>query len=241
MPLSSNSLIHLTEKRESLVGILQNNFRIFYCLESIETNGRSFYGAVPMVSFCDIPLSEIKNHIDNYGAYGIGLKKSWAKEKGLNPVLYIEEKSDLGEKFRAIIEKLITEINLNNTEIIMFDIFSYMKNYQGTLNRNGVIKNNYRFSDEREWRYVPSSTLASVISPLEYQTVDQKKQHNEQLNHLRLEFTPDDISYIFINNEDEINDFIDVLRNTKGSKYTQQQVERLMTRIFTTEQIKTDI
>lgn len=55
MPLSSNSLIHLTKKKESLIGILEDNFRMFYCKEYIDTKEGYFGAAIPMVSFCDIP------------------------------------------------------------------------------------------------------------------------------------------------------------------------------------------
>ena len=87
MGLSSNSLIHFTPKKEYLVGILENNFKINYCVEEIFTEKYSMSGAFPMVCFCDIPLSEITAHMFNYGDYGIGLKREWIISNGLNPVL----------------------------------------------------------------------------------------------------------------------------------------------------------
>ena len=32
--------------------------------------------------------SQIKNHIENYGGYAIGLSKEWGVSKGINPVAY---------------------------------------------------------------------------------------------------------------------------------------------------------
>lgn len=87
MPLSSNSLIHFTKNKSTLCGILENDFKIKYCLETINAKRHQYIGAVPMVSFCDIPLSEVKDHIKKYGAYGIGLSKQWGIKNGLNPVL----------------------------------------------------------------------------------------------------------------------------------------------------------
>ena len=131
---------------------------------------------------------------------------------------------------------------LGQNDLTILNLFRYLKNYQGKLTRNIKTIQNYRFSDEREWRYVPSSRDIDLVVTLdEYNTVSQKETVNEQLLHLRLEFTPDDITYIIINEESEINDFINVLRSAKSKTYTHQQVERLMTRILTTEQIMTDI
>src|SRR4029078_6474070 len=102
MALSSNSIIHFTELKDSLKGILKENFKVSYCLENtIIGNSLSSY-AVPMVSFCDIPLSEIKQNITKYGKYGIGLTKACAEEKKLNPVLYVEKDSFLSRSYKTI-------------------------------------------------------------------------------------------------------------------------------------------
>jgi len=66
-----------------------------------------------------------------------------------------------------------------------------------------------------------------------------KETSNEFLAELRLNFEPGDIKYIIIKHDHEISEFIDILRKTKG-KYAYDDVERLMTRIITVEQIETD-
>ena len=244
MGLSSNSLIHLTKTSEAIVGILQDNFRIKYCIEHINTPKGSFNAAFPMVSFCDIPLSEIKNHIKKYGSYGIGLKKEWAKRNGLNPVIYFDNSSTLSGQFRESFEMLLKDkkrSELNDNEIAIFDLARYMKNYQEKLNRNGVVEENYRFSDEREWRYVPNYKEVAAFLPIEaYDTIEKKEKANKPLDKLRLYFEPNDISYIIIENENEISEFIDILRKSKAKKYSMDDVERLMTRMITTEQIISD-
>ena len=225
--------------------LLQDNFKIFYCLEHVYCKSGVFVGAVPMVSFCDIPLSEIKNHIDKYGCYGLGLKKSWAIKKGLNPVLYIEKESMIGHEFRNTAKKLLSGKNdktLSEEGFTIINLFRYMKNYEHELIRKDKTYPNYRFSDEREWRFVPPKEDAEIII-LEklFNSQEQEDEANGKLSNIRLEFTPDDITYIIINNESEINEFIAVLRYAKGKTYTHEQVERLITRILTTEQIRTDI
>jgi hypothetical protein len=97
MGLSSNTLIHFTKSIKALSGILTEHFKIKYCQEIVYSISDNSKLIVPMVSFCDIPFSQIINHIDSYGYYGIGLKKEWAEKNGLNPVLYIEKNSLLSD------------------------------------------------------------------------------------------------------------------------------------------------
>lgn len=244
MSLSSNSIIHFTGKSKNLLGILEANFKVSLCRETIVFNKQATESVlVPMVSFCDIPLSQIKNHIHSYGPYGIGLKKSWAEKKGLSPVLYLEKESTLGDELYKGLESFIKidSTNIKPLGLAIMKIVGYIKNYQGDLKRKvGTTKKNYRFSDEREWRYIPSVDLfpSPYIALKEYEK--NKKVIDSKIGKLSLDFTPDDISYIIIKNDSEIKTFINLLRDTKGKKYTLEQIERLTTRILTTEQIMSD-
>ncbi len=252
MGLSSNSIIHFTKNISSLNGILSEYFKIKYCREKIVTLKQNYDFLVPEVSFCDIPFSQILNHINSYGSYGIGLKKSWAVTMGLNPVLYVEKQSNLTNH---LIFNLITKIangrkkqdELEIEEKYILDIIRYIKNYEGDLERIGkkTIKN-YRFSDEREWRYVPvpkkDQLLFGNLTKAQTDNIDIKnikEKLNKELENERLKFQLDDISYIIINKEIE-RDI--VIRNLemKNRKFPLEQVKRLTSRILTVEQIKTD-
>ena len=81
MSLYPTTLFHLTNK-DALYSILRETFNVSYAREKIigPKNYREF--AVPMVSFFDLKLSELK-HFLNYGKFGIGLAKEWANERGL--------------------------------------------------------------------------------------------------------------------------------------------------------------
>jgi hypothetical protein len=247
MPLSSNTLIHFTENKENLMGILSDNFKLFYCKETIILDEKENTFLVPMVSFCDIPLSEVKDHISKYGNYGIGLTKDWGKRNGLNPVLYVAQKSMVSKNIRKVINhhaKNITGIDLNeaNEEIkSALDIIRYMKNYEGTLKRENELRENYRFSDEREWRFVPDfSPDYEMLIPMKDSQL-KRDNANFSISNIRLEFEPNDIRYIIINEDSEIPEFIRHLRDSKGHKYSYHDIEMVKTRIFTAEQIKTDL
>ena len=76
MDLSLNSPMNLTKGKERLKGILKESFKLICFHDQIFTQGTGkieYY--CPMVSFCDIPLSRIKNQIDSFRHYGIGLTK----------------------------------------------------------------------------------------------------------------------------------------------------------------------
>lgn len=255
MPVSSNTLIHFTNDKEKLKSIFLENFRVGFCKENPTVGGFGTSCYVPMVSFCDIPLSQIKEHISKYGEYGIGLTREWGIRNKLNPVLYLEPKSLLSESYRAaanyFLRRASQEKDLAATSdeyfravVALGEILSYTKNYQGELLRgDGTRVANYRFSDEREWRYVlPSQGGVTPIMSEETFASDAGKQRARGLiDRARLEFEPNDIRYVIIKDDSEIHEFISHLRAAKRQKYSEEDIDRLTTRILTTEQIHQDI
>lgn len=92
-PTNSSSLFHFTDQIEYLKGILENGFRYSYSFELYPSRKKRTKGcAIPMICFCDIPLTRTLEHSSNYGKYCIGLEKkplvSELKEL-INPVVYL--------------------------------------------------------------------------------------------------------------------------------------------------------
>ena len=141
---NSSSLIHFTPKMSTLKLILRNGLRYSYAFESFpkgvlynlvnETssipafvlNYNEEHGvAIPMVSFCDIPLTRAIEHSDIYGKYGIGIEKEFMLcyyKNFFNPVIYSTSDS-LDEAFRFFsserlktMERIIEYIKNNMSE-----------------------------------------------------------------------------------------------------------------------------
>jgi hypothetical protein len=244
MPLSSNTLIHFTNKKETLFKILEESFKIYHCKEVVVLGGKRHVIYVPMVSFCDIPMSEIKDHIGKYGCYGIGLTKEWAVKNKLNPVLYISAASTLSDSYRTAVGHFVrlsgADGGATPEEMALLDILRYMKNYEGKLERKTETIENYRFSDEREWRFVPDYLGDEQMLVRKADFEENPHEYSGEFDHLRLQFDPSDIKYIIIKDETEIGEFVEHLRKTGGKKCTVHELERLTTRILTTEQIMGD-
>ncbi len=248
MSLSSNSIIHLTHTKENLKGILNDGLIPHYCVESVDLGQYVYTLGVPMISFCDIPLSKIKDHIGKYGEYGIGLTKEWAIKNKLNPVVYVESDSNLSESLDKILNIKDTSTSegidaLDENEKSIIDITRYIKNYQKNLIRKGETINDYRFSDEREWRFVPHFTekCKMLLTKEELETAAKKKKNNSTLKNLKLKFEPNDIKYIFVESDEDIHDLINILKAVTWSNFTGLDIDRLTTRILTTAQIKSDV
>lgn len=233
MAISSNSLIHFTNSKESLKSILIENFKLGYCKEKTIIGGKDTFAHVPMVSFCDIPLSQIKEHISKYGEYGIGLTREWAIRNKLNPVLYIEQNSFFSESYMTAANYFLTKAQ--TAEITAFqddsyfdalmalgDMRSYIKNYQANLERRNEKFSDYRFADEREWRFVPRSIdgKAVIMSNEIYNSVEGKNRARNLTNSFKLKFEPNDIKYVIIKYDSEIHEFIGHLRKAKEKNYS---------------------
>ncbi len=243
MAISANSIIHYTSTFDVLCKILEEGFKIKYCKEDLclIKKGEGSSAAHPMVSFCDIPLTDTSKHFESYGYYGIGLSKDWAIDKGINPVLYIEEKSSLAKSISYLL-KLIRNAQDNEIKTDILRLKSFMKNYSGNLKTNNKNLLGYKFYDEREWRFVPEreeiNNNSFSIPTNEY--LKDKEKCNKVLEKYRLVFSPKDISYIIVKKTSEIPELIKFLREKYDNKCTARELDILFTKICSTEQILSD-
>lgn len=251
MAISSSVLFHFTNKRENLINILTNEFQPRLCLEKL---GELFPGlrkdiwepAIPMVCFCDLPLSMVKEHLKVYGNYGIGLSKKWGIRNGINPVIYLSPSSYLCEYIFNILSTFVDGDERYKIIGTFIDITGFVKPYEGVMSRDG--KDCRRcFYDEREWRYVPRLSESKHSTPLALRV--RKKEFMDSLLRSktemmigevgRLSFEPKDIRYIIVEKENEILPMIRDIKAIK-SKFDPDTVSILSTRIISSVQISQD-
>jgi len=285
--VSANTLFHFTCDKNNLLGILTHNFYPRYCLEDFsyfytpDMAKRLGYSniAIPMICFCDIPLSNIRHHINVYGRYAIGLTKEWGKRKQISPVMYALENSISSRVIRRGLSRIEKSIHKTNSHLStlysknpknkfdekdklideladtlarvdngLMDMMSFTKKYSGIFMRNGKRYRNVCFYDEREWRYLPDhpflyrQQIPSYIRKSAYLDLEKRKEANAKLERpeCMLEFSPSDIRYIIVSNNQEILPMVDSIHQIKGSKYSYNDLRLLTTRIISMEQILQD-
>ncbi|MBN1176614.1 MAG: hypothetical protein JXA51_02930 [Dehalococcoidales bacterium] len=247
-PLSTNSLFHFTPSLQNLLGILENTFIPSYCYEDVsllDPEEDSVNLAVPMVCFCDIPLSQIAGHMDTYGKYGIGMTKDWGAIKRLDPVIYIAKDSLVAQQFNILTNNLLFNVDEHGKGLR--DILRRIKPYEGQLYRGGLpVSQKVRFYDEHEWRYVPDFQLMQRynIEPFERVFNPEEVGGINALNRLhrsefRLNFCPGDIRYLIVKDDAEISIIVDEVRKIKA-QYNSHDVDVLTSRIITIDQILDD-
>lgn len=247
--ISSNTLFHFTNK-ENLLGILEKEFYPRFSLEHYQIDKTtSFKVGIPMVSFCDIPLSLVYRHMKKYGNYGIGMSKEWAERNRLNPVLYLRRGSQTTQILNDVINRITKDVrgvrklsveitSLTEQRNLLFKLFTFTKCFDRRT-KNGVITKYY---DEREWRYVPdpSSYDGSKIMLTAKEFKDPMlSEENEKLKKAKLSFHPSDINYIIIKEESERLDLINEIRRIKR-KYDSDTRSVLLSKIISAGQISQD-
>lgn len=254
--LSSNTLFHFTKSREILTLILTNEFSPRYCLEDLtmlgitEADKISMELGVPMVCFCDIPLSKIRFHLSCYGNYGIGMKKSWDIKNKVTPVVYASPKSETTSIIKEML-KIVRHKENNKTpyvhelRIYLSSLLRFIKPYKGDFTHNGKKHKNRVYYNEREWRYVP--TIDKLIydkrpflEKEEFLNETMRSQANESLRiTFTLSFIPDDIEYIIVKNKTEIPLIINDIMSIKHN-YDDDTKRLLISKIISCENISND-
>jgi len=241
--LSANTLFHFTDKKENLTSILRNEFYPRYSLENWEpVLGFEREVAIPMVCFCDIPLSQIHNHTEFYGRYAIGLRKDWGIRNKINPIIYTYS----GSLSATYLSNIINKVREDGSDLDDYiNFLSFTKPYKGKLWQDGKYRDEtITFYDEREWRYIPKVDLKkegipNVIAKDEFLNKEFLNEKHAKLESKKLSFEPNDIKYIIVANESEIYDMATEIRNIKD-KFPYKDVEILITRIISMEHIKED-
>lgn len=155
----SSILLHHTKKYEDLLSILTNGIKVCYSKEHFTTD---FYAAIPMICFCDMPISRLSDHIDSYGSYAIGFNKIRLMQKYthlLNPVNYLvsERQIKIAEKIKkATLDSVsqhkdlqtISSLEELDKNVVSYNDASYLIGYMKPY-ANSKKKEYYK---ECEWR-----------------------------------------------------------------------------------------
>ena len=232
-PNVSSSLIHFTDRLEYLKGILKDGFRFSYCREEypkalvnniknqekkdfIPTNcclNENICNKVliPMVSFCDIPLTRSNVHAQKYGYYGVGTDRELARDiyPQLMPVQYMSS-----ERFRLALNDI--SVIFAESENINRQINDSVKLIIGTTKVYSTLRKerDVLCYEEREWRVIHSD---NGITEWGWGLEDRwKEAYNDRLH------SNPDLSYL---------SFI-VVEDSEGARIVEENINKLITHIL---------
>lgn len=250
--ISSNTLFHFTDG-ENLISILKEGFKPHLCMQDLnffltdeptEEDEEELQHAIPMICFCDIPLSQSKNHLSTYGNYGIGLNKDWGKRNSISPVLYAYKNSKITSVIQQIlINSCNDELSYDELSYDLYWIFCFTKAYEEKLRKEkeGRFSDEIiRFYDEREWRYVPpiKDLHEYTLHKSEFHEEPLRRNIQDRLDKMPLNFEASDIKYLIVSSEEEIIHIIDEIE--KMDRFDKNDKKLLYSRIISAKHINED-
>src|SRR5262249_32237680 len=206
---------HFTNSVDHIKSILKDGFFPHYCPEySLDpadrreaSRGRPPMHAIPIVSFCDLPLSLIGKHLEHYGHFGIGLDKRCGVNNGVARVISTHSRTQT----RASLLLLPTEDAKNSGETAARDMMllaAYTKPFEGPAWRRKKVHKKVRFYDEREWRYVPriQKGQSLFLGRKDFNNITKKNAFQKRLKeHNVLPVHPDYVQYLIVPYDKEEN------------------------------------
>ena len=233
MAISSNTLFHFTNEFKYLKQSIEEGLWPRYCVEK-KWNGKDF--AIPMLCFCDIPLSQVKEHIGGYGCYGIGVTKNFARNNKITPVTYLHQGSLLYNKLDYFISKFQTP-STNHKKMDFKELMLYQ--IKKVCGFNNSSEPRLKFYNEREWRYIPpiSENVHLEILPGTYSEKEMVDKYSARTENDKIPISAEDIAYIIVKEEGEIKKMIKILKKRYDSY---DYLESLYSRIITVTQIRND-
>lgn len=241
----TSSLFHFTKDPGVLLRILETGLIPNYCREDLSYFDRTVNVGVPMISFCDIPLTRTSMFKARYGDYAIGLSKEWALKNHINPILYVNDerillslgflrayKSSLDSEVKSrgggetsisinlfdpeSLKGITAFINRGNAKDAVYSFMGYMKRYI-SKGPDGSDQSNYI---ENEWRYVVTDEGIdwkwSLDEYMAWRGNGDKPEPSDALKAKKLTFNVGDITHIIVKTESEVHHIVDAILGMKN-------------------------
>lgn len=167
--------------------------------------------AIPMVSFCDLPLSDLDPFFNQYhkgDGVAIGISRKWGHLLGATPVHYSSKESVPFRQLIGQVKELVNDIDKikpkSAAEAMLMQL-AISKNYDNQLLPK--LYSTYRFYDEREVRILPNGLpLSDMFRSFEwYQEQKEMLQAPVFLdnNSKSLSFFHSDLKYIIVADDEQ--------------------------------------
>lgn len=246
MNTRSDTLFHFTKSENVLFEILKHGFWPSYCLEDLSWQGKdkTEFVAFPIVCLCDIPLSRITDHIDFYGSYGIGLKRSWAHKNQLNPVLYLGEGNPAANSFVSAVRTAKKQEKEEKGSSAIKDL-RFLAAHTKPLSGQMIVSDKTvekEFYKESEWRHVAShEEVPPYLVQSKYENQDILSDANQKTReNAMLKFLPTDVAYVFVPSDDDIPNVINFMQQ-ELDQYPSADLKVLFSRVISIESILRDL
>jgi hypothetical protein len=244
MNIQTKSLFHFTQTFDNLKSILKEGFWPQYCLEDFSwIEGAIPRIAVPMVSFCDIPVSKLRAHTARYGKFGIGLcRKRW-RVTGLNPLLYVSS----GSLLKPFLGEVLIEMGKHSNPRIRTGamvLLAHCKQLEGCVEANGEKRD---FYSECEWRFVPwvepdeGKKYGFFLTEQDFRSENILKEANEERRKDRmLDFMPDNVSHVIVTSDEDARNLAEFI-DAEMVHYPPDALNLLKSRIQVLTRIRDDL
>lgn len=180
---------------EIILNILpERSFRVSLSERELHIPRKIFNLKIPMTCFSETPVHFLRQHMNIFGDFGIGMNFDWGIESGFLNVIYSDN------------------LKPNFYSMMLSELWEYLYSLGGISNPNISCNwlyslvgstENIRYRDEREWRYISKYTDLS-----------------ENYNPLSICFLKKDVNSIFVPREyvNRLNEFLDKDQFLKDSK-----------------------
>lgn len=235
--ISSLRLFHFTERMDYLQSWLTDGIPYTWQVERFPINSKKNVAfATREICFCDIPMSRLKDHVETYGHYGIGVNKLAAQDKGISPVMYVSPKSPILPGTKKDVEVLFKEYPELACRIKQLSGYRYVEKGESE------IKQSVYYYDEKEWRAIPGKNPIEVLPKTHHKDIVAKRNQNNQdfphqnfNDNLQFDIVKD-ITYIIIEKQKDLPSMIDFLKDKFPNEY-----ESILPKILFFDQLKYDL